>query len=455
MISNENLENILKNLKSEEERQAALEILQQLATTGNSELLNELKYSDFDEIPVNIHTFLHDRKYLGNGLYDKDGRFTLFPYWEKTLEKVFPDNLTTAYNTLILTGCLAYDTEIPLLNGTVVKIGELAKQVNIDEYVYAYDIETDSYVPGHLIAAFSTGYKPVYKITLDNGTIIKATSNHKFMTQDKHWKSIDTGLTVNDSLLSYCNKQESAVNSKTYKIITVEYLTEEEVFDLTIDKYHNFILNNGVIAHNSIGIGKSTCAVICLLYMLYRLLCMKDPYLYYGMQPIDKISISLMNNTLENAKGVALDKLNQLILASDWFMSHGYMSGTTNLRYIPNKHIEFVVASSNNQIIGRALFCLDGKTIIKTTEGYFKLNELVDKDIKVISIDKNGNEVISDSCTVKPTLQTNEEYQIKLEDGTIIKCTPEHRFMLVDGSYKMAKDLTETDELAEVPNDEH
>lgn len=200
----------LDNL-SPEERKWAVEMLKEIADKGESETLEQLKYGDFDEIPVDIHTFLHDKKYLGNGLYDKDGRFTLFPYWEKTLEKIFPDNITTAYNTLILTG--------------------------------------------------------------------------------------------------------------------------------------------------SIGIGKSTCAVICQLYMLYRLLCMKDPYLYYGMQPIDKITISLMNITIENAKGVALDKLNQLILSSDWFMSHGEMHGTTNMIFVPDKHIEFVCASSNNQIIGRALFC--------------------------------------------------------------------------------------------------
>lgn len=176
---------------------------------------------------------------------------------------------------------------------------------------------------------------------------------------------------------------------------------------------------------------------------------MKDPYLYYGMQPIDKISISLMNITIENAKGVALDKLNQLILSSDWFMSHGEMHGTTNMIYVPEKHIEFVCASSNNQIIGRALFCLDGNTIIKTIDGDFKLQELVNKNIQVVSINENGEKAISDTCTVKPTVKTDEEYEIELEDGTIIKCTPNHRLMLKDGSYKEAQYLTEDDELAE------
>lgn len=207
-FNNLNLEE-LNNL-SKEEREAVLKILKEYSLDGNSKYLNELRYKDFDEVPVDITTFIHERKYLGNALYDADGRFTIFPYWENKLKEIFPDNITTAYNTIIFTG--------------------------------------------------------------------------------------------------------------------------------------------------AIGLGKSTIAVICLLYLLYRLLCLKDPYLYYGLQPIDKITISLMNITIENAKGVALDKMNQMILQSEWFMAHGEMSGVTNLEYKPNKHIELITASSNNQVIGRAVF---------------------------------------------------------------------------------------------------
>lgn len=294
-------ETMLANL-SKEEREAVEQILKEMANNnGNSTLYNKLKYKDFEEIPVEISEFLHNRTYLGNALYDATGRFTLYPYWEKKLKEIFPTNVDTAYNTIVLTG--------------------------------------------------------------------------------------------------------------------------------------------------AIGLGKSTVAVICLLYLLYRLLCLKDPYQYYGMQPIDKITISLMNITIENAKGVALDKMNQMILSSSWFMSHGEMRGTTNLEYVPNKHIELITASSNNQVIGRALFCLDGDTIIKTTKGDHKLVDLVDKDIQVYSINKQGDIVISDTCTVKPTVVTNEEYEIELEDGTIINCTHNHRFMLMDGTYKEAQHLTEEDEL--------
>lgn len=197
------------NSLSQEERDYVMKLLKDMST-GDASSYNKLLYEDWEEIPVDISTFLHERKYLGNALYDQEGRFTLFPYWEEKLKEIFPTNTTTKYNTIIFSG--------------------------------------------------------------------------------------------------------------------------------------------------AIGLGKSTVAVICQLYLLYRLLCLRDPYLYYGLQPIDKITVSLMNITMENAKGVALDKMNQMILSSDWFMSHGEMAGTANLEYRPSKHIEIIAASSNNQVIGRALF---------------------------------------------------------------------------------------------------
>jgi len=68
----------------------------------------------------------------------------------------------------------------------------------------------------------------------------------------------------------------------------------------------------------------------------------------------------------------------------------------------------------------------------------------------VWTLDTDGNYELSDYCTVKPTIKTDEEIVIELEDGTIIKCTPTHRFMLKDGSYKEAQYLTEDDELFDI-----
>ena len=215
MISNDiNLEQ-LNNL-SPEERALALEILKEYSQDGFSSLLEDLKYSDYEEIPVDIMTFISEEQYLGRGLYSVDAftgerKCTVFPYWLEKLKEIFPDNVTTRYNTVILTG--------------------------------------------------------------------------------------------------------------------------------------------------SIGLGKSFIAVICQLYLLYRMMCLKDPYTFFGLQPIDKITFSMLNVTIEAAQGVGWDKMQQLLQSSDWFMARGNMNASrTNPQWQPPKGIELVFGSSNRHVVGRALF---------------------------------------------------------------------------------------------------
>ena len=196
---------------SEKEKEYALQIFKELSSKGISEKFNNLLYSDYEEIPVDIETFLHDSKYLGKGLVNEEGKFTVFPYWVDVLKKVFPDPLKpAAYNTLALSG--------------------------------------------------------------------------------------------------------------------------------------------------AIGLGKSFVAVLCGLYELYRMLCLKDPYLHYGLQPIDKITFAFMNITLDASKGVAWDKCQQLLQSSPWFMEKGTVSGTTNVVWNPPKGIELIAGSLSRHIIGRAVF---------------------------------------------------------------------------------------------------
>ena len=204
------------NSLSPEERALALEILKEYSKDGQSAILDDLKYSDYEEIPVDIITFITEEKYLGRGLWIKDEytgerKCTVFPYWIEKLKEIFPDNVTTRYNTVVLTG--------------------------------------------------------------------------------------------------------------------------------------------------SIGLGKSFIAVICQLYLLYRMMCLKDPYQFFGLQPIDKITFSMLNVTIEAAQGVGWDKMQQLLQSSDWFMEKGNLNASrTNPQWQPPKGIELVFGSSNRHVVGRALF---------------------------------------------------------------------------------------------------
>lgn len=64
---------------SPEERKVALSILEQYVKKGSSEIFNNLIYDDYEEIPVDILTFIDDPNYLGNGTMS-EGKSTVFPY---------------------------------------------------------------------------------------------------------------------------------------------------------------------------------------------------------------------------------------------------------------------------------------------------------------------------------------------------------------------------------------
>lgn len=187
---------------NEEERKLFLSLLSSTRTSSgelNLKPLEDLWLVDYEEVPVSIDVFLEDDRYLGQVFNNGKG---IYPFWRKTLHDFFHNNENSAFE-LMLTGCLSGDTKIPLLNGTNPTIRELYLSGEKKFEVYSYDLEENQYTVGNTTDVMFTGIKPVYKITLDNGESVKVTSDHRFLTRNKHWKSIDTGLTVGDSLMPF------------------------------------------------------------------------------------------------------------------------------------------------------------------------------------------------------------------------------------------------------------
>ena len=82
---------VLKGL-NEEERDIVRNILQELANNGKSKKLEEIYYEDYEEIPVDLTTFLCEEQYLGKYTnYGKD----IYDTWKKELAYVHnPANFT-------------------------------------------------------------------------------------------------------------------------------------------------------------------------------------------------------------------------------------------------------------------------------------------------------------------------------------------------------------------------
>ena len=89
--------------------------------------------------------------------------------------------------------------------------------------------------------------------------------------------------------------------------------------------------------------------------------------------------------------------------------------------------------------------CFTGDTKVKSLDGNsYSFNELVDNDVKTLwtySIDKNGDVVPALAKNIRKIKETNKLVKITLDNGKVIKCTLDHKFMLPDLSYEEAQNL--------------
>ena len=201
----------LDNL-SPKEREYALSILRELSQSGVSKAYDDMRYSDYKEIPVDIETFLTDDRYLGKPWKDSFGNSKVYPFWMGVLKELFPNNTDTAYDTLLESGAR--------------------------------------------------------------------------------------------------------------------------------------------------GLGKSeqACAAICP-YLMYRVLCLKNPLEFFELKSNEKIAFAFMNIKLELSEAVAVDKFQKTVQMSPWFMQRGTMTRRNNKPFwVPPEPIEIIIGSQSDDVIGRPIF---------------------------------------------------------------------------------------------------
>lgn len=214
MISNTDLLKNLDELKglSEEEQKVALQILNEISKQGDSRLFRDLKYADYDEIPVDIETFITDDRYLGKAWKDASGKLKLYPFWMDRLKELFPTNVDTAYNTFLESGAR--------------------------------------------------------------------------------------------------------------------------------------------------GIGKSeiACGCVCT-YLMYRVMCMKNPLEFFHLKQTEKICFAFMNIKLALAEEIAASKFQNTIQMSPWFMSRGSMTSKNNKPWwTPPYPIQLIIGSQSDDVIGLPIY---------------------------------------------------------------------------------------------------
>lgn len=199
-------------------------------------------------------------------------------------------------------GCLAMETEVVLIDGSVKTLSELTDdyEQGIENWTFSTDPDTGEIVPGVISwAGVTQTSADVIRLSFSNGEQLVCTPDHKFPILDeglvearnleigtnmipfqyrhdggnevfqlpiKDWVRVDDiidaaeialpdDFTQLDEYDSYANREMPFV--KQVKLVKVERLNKQEVGTLTIDvdeelhDYHNFALAIGIFTQNS------------------------------------------------------------------------------------------------------------------------------------------------------------------------------------------------------------
>jgi hypothetical protein len=134
--------------------------------------------------------------------------------------------------------CLAGDTKISLLNGDEIPIREL---IGKEFEVYSC-LEDGTVKIGKAYNVHKVSDLPIIRIWLDNGEKLECTEDHEIMLRDGSFIEA-CNLKGGDSLMSYPKRDT--------KIVKIEKnVGTVDVYDMTVDKYHNFAISSGIFVHN-------------------------------------------------------------------------------------------------------------------------------------------------------------------------------------------------------------
>ena len=141
------------------------------------------------------------------------------------------DSLVTGMGRQCLTG----DSLVLLDDSTTKKITDIKK----GDIVLSYHKEK-GFITTKVSHLLDNGTQPVYELICEDSKKIKSTDNHRYLT-DEGWKELKD---IKKGNLILNN------NGKYSKVKEINYLKEEQVYDLTVPETENFFAN-GLCVHNS------------------------------------------------------------------------------------------------------------------------------------------------------------------------------------------------------------
>ncbi len=105
----------------------------------------------------------------------------------------------------------------------------------------SYDEEYSQLINNFVVKVLDTGIQEVFELKLENGRAVNASAGHRFLTQNG-WKRLDR--LAEDDLI------KTTANFVTIK--SIQSIGDRQTFDIMMaPPFHNYVLGNDVIVHNS------------------------------------------------------------------------------------------------------------------------------------------------------------------------------------------------------------
>lgn len=148
--------------------------------------------------------------------------------------------------------CLHPDTKIPLLDGRVLTIAEISQifkiEPNSNLWVYSFDFETNSVIPGKIkLAARTRKNAEIVRVFLDNDTHVDCTPDHNFLLQNGEQIEAQN-LKPFDSLRAIYRRKEKIRKNNEYEQVFQPNKNKWVWTHKIVDEYINGkIIDNGYI----------------------------------------------------------------------------------------------------------------------------------------------------------------------------------------------------------------
>jgi hypothetical protein len=176
---------------------------------------------------------------------------------------------------------------------------------------------------------------------------------------------------IQDQISAYAASPDSFPHWRT--IALVKDVPAGEVFDLEVPGTECYFDDQGILHHNS---GKDLLAALMALRQVYLLLCLRDPYAYYGMAPGSGIELCNVAYVKAQAKEVFFKQLKGLLQGSRWFKKHKYEVFSESIKF-PFNITMLSKAADGDSVEGQNMFfaVMDEAGAFKDTNAVRAMNK--------------------------------------------------------------------------------